>query len=334
MIMRARWIVGWWILLLASAPVTAWGLQHDVANEQALLARPPVLSPEALRVQLAPLRQRAQELHAAALPHPFPGRAAPGAPPRAGPWGSAQVAYEEALALANRHLPIVFVKQNGPIRANEELRLPHVLGNALRVVRLRQGRTLREVSSAARISLGYLSEVERGEKEVSSDLLHVMAGAVELPMSQVFSEAADHLALLEQHAELHEGWKRVLTGKPPVRRDAHLAMTTSQQSISFTPSVESRLLRHVLGEALRRRRLRQGRTLDEVSSKAYMSLGFLSEIERGIKEVSEPLLAKVCEALHVPMSVVFRDVSKAFALIEERQAAAPPPPHAGGAPAN
>ncbi|MGO8885514.1 MAG: helix-turn-helix domain-containing protein, partial [Streptosporangiaceae bacterium] len=43
--------------------------------------------------------------------------------------------------------------------------LRHLLGDALRRLRLRQGRTLREVSAAARVSLGYLSEVERGQKE-------------------------------------------------------------------------------------------------------------------------------------------------------------------------
>ena len=49
--------------------------------------------------------------------------------------------------------------------------LRHLLGDALRRLRQRQGRTLREVSAAARVSLGYLSEVERGQKEASSELL-------------------------------------------------------------------------------------------------------------------------------------------------------------------
>ena len=46
--------------------------------------------------------------------------------------------------------------------------LREVLGDVLRRARTKQGRTLREVSDAARVSLGYLSEVERGRKEASS----------------------------------------------------------------------------------------------------------------------------------------------------------------------
>ena len=49
--------------------------------------------------------------------------------------------------------------------------LRHEIGDVLRDVRQRQGRTLREVSHSARVSLGYLSEVERGQKEASSELL-------------------------------------------------------------------------------------------------------------------------------------------------------------------
>ena len=49
--------------------------------------------------------------------------------------------------------------------------LREVIGDVLRRARIDQGRTLREVSDAARVSLGYLSEVERGRKEASSELL-------------------------------------------------------------------------------------------------------------------------------------------------------------------
>ena len=49
--------------------------------------------------------------------------------------------------------------------------LRQAIGEVLRDVRQRQGRTLREVSQSARVSLGYLSEVERGQKEASSELL-------------------------------------------------------------------------------------------------------------------------------------------------------------------
>ena len=75
--------------------------------------------------------------------------------------------------------------------------LRHLLGDALRRLRLRQGRTLREVSAAARVSLGYLSEVERGQKEASSELLGSICSALNTPLSQVLREVSDNFALAE-----------------------------------------------------------------------------------------------------------------------------------------
>jgi transcriptional regulator with XRE-family HTH domain len=79
--------------------------------------------------------------------------------------------------------------------------LRHLLGDALRRLRLRQGRTLREVSAAARVSLGYLSEVERGQKEASSELLAAICSALGIPLSQVFREVSDNFALAELQSE-------------------------------------------------------------------------------------------------------------------------------------
>jgi hypothetical protein len=84
--------------------------------------------------------------------------------------------------------------------------LRHMLGDALRRLRLRQGRTLREVSAAARVSLGYLSEVERGQKEASSELLASICGALGAPLSQVLREVSDSFALAElQNAPVYTG---------------------------------------------------------------------------------------------------------------------------------
>jgi transcriptional regulator with XRE-family HTH domain len=71
------------------------------------------------------------------------------------------------------------------------------IGDVLRDARQRQGRTLREVSSAARVSLGYLSEVERGQKEASSEILASVADALETPISVIMREVSDRLAVLE-----------------------------------------------------------------------------------------------------------------------------------------
>jgi len=64
--------------------------------------------------------------------------------------------------------------------------LPEVVGNTLRGLRMRQSRTLREVSATARVSLGYLSEVERGQKEPSSELLAAICGALDVELSELF----------------------------------------------------------------------------------------------------------------------------------------------------
>src|SRR5438128_6172621 len=68
--------------------------------------------------------------------------------------------------------------------------LRQVVGETLRGMRLRQRRTLREVSSSARVSLGYLSEVERGQKEPSSELLAAICGALDVELSELFQEVS------------------------------------------------------------------------------------------------------------------------------------------------
>ena len=76
---------------------------------------------------------------------------------------------------------------------NEQTLLRRELGEVLREYRQRQGRTLREVSSDARVSLGYLSEVERGQKEASSELLSSICTALNVPLSHVLRLVADRI---------------------------------------------------------------------------------------------------------------------------------------------
>jgi hypothetical protein len=80
---------------------------------------------------------------------------------------------------------------------------------------------------------------------------------------------------------------------------------------SSTPAYGKKmvLLRQVIGEELRRRRNEQARTLRDVSRDAQVSLGYLSELERGQKEASSELLAAVCSALDTPLSVLLAGVS-------------------------
>ena len=72
------------------------------------------------------------------------------------------------------------------------------LGQTLRGHRLRQRRTLRDVSGAARVSLGYLSEVERGQKEASSELLASICAALDLPLSVVLNVVSEKMAMYER----------------------------------------------------------------------------------------------------------------------------------------
>ena len=64
------------------------------------------------------------------------------------------------------------------------------LGNTLRGHRLSQRRTLRDVSGAARVSLGYLSEVERGQKEASSELLASICDALDVELADLLAEVS------------------------------------------------------------------------------------------------------------------------------------------------
>ena len=76
------------------------------------------------------------------------------------------------------------------------------------------------------------------------------------------------------------------------------------------------LFRRLLGDVLRDQRMQRGMTLREVSKEARVSLGYISEIERGQKEASSELLASLCTALEVPLSDFLREVSDAVAVEE------------------
>jgi hypothetical protein len=86
---------------------------------------------------------------------------------------------------------------NGVIRRVSVVLLRQELGDVLRDARREQGRTLREVSGEARVSLGYLSEVERGQKEASSELLASICGALDVPLSLVLREVSERVAAAE-----------------------------------------------------------------------------------------------------------------------------------------
>ncbi|MFM6966604.1 MAG: helix-turn-helix domain-containing protein [Rhodoluna sp.] len=71
------------------------------------------------------------------------------------------------------------------------------IGDVLRDFRLQKGRTLRQVAGRASVALGYLSEVERGQKEASSEILASVAEALEVPISVIMRQVSDRLAAQE-----------------------------------------------------------------------------------------------------------------------------------------
>lgn len=93
----------------------------------------------------------------------------------------------------------------------------------------------------------------------------------------------------------------------------------------------SPLMRESLGAVLRAERMRRGLTLRELSAQARISLGYISELERGQKEASSELLAALCDALDVRLSQVLHHVSLDLASFEAETEVAPAAPVASAA---
>lgn len=87
-------------------------------------------------------------------------------------------------------------------------------------------------------------------------------------------------------------------------------------TLPTTQSSTAPLLRRLLGAALRSARFRQHRSLRDVSARAGVSLGYLSEIERGRKEPSSELLAAVCAALDISLAELLADVCRSLCATE------------------
>ncbi|CAI8316353.1 MAG: transcriptional regulator [Cellulomonadaceae bacterium TMED98] len=74
----------------------------------------------------------------------------------------------------------------------------HEIGDVLRDYRLQRGKTLRQVAGKANVALGYLSEIERGQKEASSEVLQSIAEALESPLSEILIEVGERLSMFEE----------------------------------------------------------------------------------------------------------------------------------------
>ncbi|MYW77364.1 helix-turn-helix transcriptional regulator [Streptomyces californicus] len=99
-----------------------------------------------------------------------------------------------------------------------------LVGDVLRRERKAQGRTLKEMSEASRISLAYLSEVERGRKEASSEVLAAAARALGLTLADVLALAGERLVSLtaarsriRSRASVADGGRRPVREAAPAR---------------------------------------------------------------------------------------------------------------------
>jgi transcriptional regulator with XRE-family HTH domain len=114
--------------------------------------------------------------------------------------------------------------------------LREAIGDRLRHARTNQRRTLREVSRAARVSLGYLSEVERGRKEASSELLAAICEALDLPLSVLLSNVATDIGALES-VELPETAERAERSEVGAENTGPRASVGSVEGGRLVPAV-------------------------------------------------------------------------------------------------
>ncbi len=77
-----------------------------------------------------------------------------------------------------------------------------IVGEELRHQRLHQNRTLRDISSSANVALGYLSEIERGRKEASSELLNAVCVALGVSLSEILSACSQRAVAMERSADV------------------------------------------------------------------------------------------------------------------------------------
>jgi transcriptional regulator with XRE-family HTH domain len=120
--------------------------------------------------------------------------------------------------------------------------LRRVIGDALRARRQGQHRTLREVSTAANVSLGYLSEIERGQKEASSELLAAICDALGARLSEVLGEVSDTLSLAEgMEGVLTQVDDKSVSAPAPVKTDASLRKVATDGNVSVSVRQDSPL---------------------------------------------------------------------------------------------
>ena len=94
--------------------------------------------------------------------------------------------------------------------------LRDAIGSTIRRLRLERAKTLRELARESTVSLPYLSEIERGRKEASSEILATLARSLDVPLESIMHEASDRLQVTELASLLELPAREPQHGSEPV----------------------------------------------------------------------------------------------------------------------
>ncbi len=112
------------------------------------------------------------------------------------------------------------VEESAVTRSEPLLRT--LMGAVLRRTRTAQGRTLQDVATQARISIAYLSEVERGRKEASSEVLVAVCRALDIRLVDLLAQSTSQLLAVDLATDLDARRRR--GAAPPQRPTARLSV--------------------------------------------------------------------------------------------------------------
>jgi transcriptional regulator with XRE-family HTH domain len=124
--------------------------------------------------------------------------------------------------------------------------LRRLVGDALRGYRTDQGRTLRDVAGAARVSVPYLSEVERGRKEASSEVLAAVCKGLDVRLSDLLEQVRRDLLALETRPDPVPGPRRPVHGPKAPARAGAAAAAAAPGAASARPAATSTPLRRLV----------------------------------------------------------------------------------------
>ena len=171
-----------------------------MTNETTDAVRPMTNDGKAIARELTPAQQRAVQLARQQVMRAYAARRAKQEreAQRSRLWMNEERDEAQAAGGARGTRAVVSSASGERAPVDTEISFRKVLGEVLRSLRTKDGKTLREVSERAGVSLGYLSEVERGQKEASSELLGSITAALDMRLSDLLRLVADRVEAMER----------------------------------------------------------------------------------------------------------------------------------------